>query len=120
MPVVVIFRRHYVHYHGENIFSLLRSNWNVPNIHSQSIFAISSIVDNSLLISSFLRYVDEFEQDEQVYDNVIAVLSQCQSEQLPTRKNICQLVCSVAMSELVCRHTHALQAIHKGAVAHGK
>ena len=42
MPVV-IFRRHYVHYHRKNIFSLLCSNWNVPNIHSQSIFAISSI-----------------------------------------------------------------------------
>ena len=60
MPVVVIFRRHYVHYHGENIFSLLGSNWNVPNIHSQSIFAIvllTSSVDDSLLISSFLMLI---------------------------------------------------------------
>ena len=46
--------------------------------------------------------------DEEGYDNVIAILSRCQSAQL---KNICQLVCSVAMSELVCWSTHALQAI---------
>ena len=55
--------------------------------------------------------------DEEVYDNVVAVLSRCQSAQFPTRKNICQLVCSVVMSELVCRPTHVLQAIHKGLLA---
>ena len=97
----------------------------------QSVLLTSS-VDDSLLMSSFLRYVDEFEQDalksvmngdinagidEEVYDNVVAILSRCQSTQLPTRKNICQLVCSVAMSELVCRPAHALQAIHKGLLA---
>ena len=95
----------------------------------QSVLLTSSVND-SLLISSILRYVDEFEQDalnksvmngdinadidEEVYNNVVAILSRCLSAQLPTRKNICQLVCSVAMSELVCRPTHALQAIHKG------
>ena len=42
--------------------------------------------------------------DEVVYDSVVAILSRCQSAQLPTRKNICQLVCSVVMSELVTRH----------------
>ena len=57
MPVVVIFRRHYIHYHGENIFSLLGSNWNVPSIHSQSIVLFTSSVDDSLLISSFLMLI---------------------------------------------------------------
>ena len=88
-------------------------------------------MNDTVLTSSFLRYVDEFEKDalksimnkdsgpvdEEVYDNVIAVLSRCQSARLPTRENIHQLVCSVAMSELVCKPTHALQAIHKGLVA---
>ena len=76
---------------------------------------MTSSVDESLLISSFLRYVDEFEQDaliksvmngdinadidEEVYDNVVAILSLCQSAQWPTRKNICQLVCSAASHE---------------------
>ena len=84
----------------------------------QSVLLTSS-VDDSLLISSFLRYVDEFEQDalrsvmngdinadidEVVYDSVVAILSRCQSAQLPTRKKICQLACSVVMSELVTRH----------------
>jgi hypothetical protein len=93
---------------------------------------LSGSVDSALLTSSFLRYVDEFEQDalksimngdcdadidEDVHENVIAVLSRCQSTQLPTRKNIHQVVYNVAMSELVCRPTHALQAIHKGLMA---
>lgn len=93
---------------------------------------LATPVDDELLKSSFFRYIDEFERDsllsimsgdsdaaidEEVFDNVVAILSRCQSSQLPTRKNINQLVCSVAMSELVCRPTHALQAIHKGLMA---
>ena len=74
--------------------------------------ALLSSVEDSLLISSFLRYVDEFEQDalksvmngdinanidEEVYNNVVAILSRCQSVQFPTRKNICQLVALYAV-----------------------
>ncbi len=45
---------------------------------------------------------------------LLLYFSRCQSSKLPTTSNIHQLICSVAMSELVCRPTHALQAIYKG------
>ena len=94
----------------------------------QSVLLPNSVNDD-LLTASFLRYVDDFEQDallsimkatdndaidDEAFETVVAILSRCQSSHLPTRKNIHRLVSNVAMSELVCRPTHALQAIHKG------
>lgn len=97
----------------------------------QSVMLSDCPVGDEQLVSSFLRYVDDFERDailsimnekgekidEEVFDNVVSVLSRCQSSKLPTRDNIRQLISSAARSELLCRPMHALQAIHNGLVA---
>ena len=86
---------------------------------------LTSSVDNSLLISSFLRYVDEFEQDalksvmngdinadidEDVYDNVVAILRRCQSAQLPTREHLS--ACMQCSHELACMYAYTCTSSH--------
>lgn len=102
----------------------------ISRVSLQSVL-LNCPIGDELLTASFLRYVEEFEKDallsimnhdnatidEDVFDTVVALLSRCQASQLPTRDNIRQLICSVATSELVCRPTHALQAIYRGLIA---
>ena len=84
--------------------------------------------DDKLLMSSFLNYIDDFEKDsltnvmngngtEEDDENALGVFSRCQSNTLPTKENIHGMIINAAKSELVCRPTHALQAMHKGMVS---
>ena len=98
----------------------------ISNAYLQSVLIDKSVSDETL-ITSFFRYVDTFEKeaiqsvmngenepDEESLDIALGVFSRCQSNSLPTKKNIHDMVVNTARSELICRPTHALQAIQNG------
>ena len=88
-------------------------------------------IGDGILISSFLRYIDDFEKeaietimkenaesniDDECLEIVLGVFNRCQSNCLPTRQNIRAMMIDAARSELVCRPAHALQALYKGMI----
>lgn len=79
-------------------------------------------------MSSFLNYIDDFEKEslknmmngngtEEDDENAMGVFSRCQSNTLPTKQNVRSMIINAAKSELVCRPTHALQAIRDGMIS---
>lgn len=101
----------------------------ISNASMQSVLVKGPIKDE-LLISSFFGYVETFEKeaiqsimnvgdaepDEDNLDTALNVFSRCQANSLPTKDNIHQMVVNAARSELICRPTHALQAICNGMI----
>lgn len=89
----------------------------------------SEPVPEQVLMTSFMKYVDDFEREplqklldgkelnEEEHDIVVCVLSRCQCFQIPNITNIRDIVISMSLSELVCRPAHALQAFARGMTA---
>ena len=99
----ILHRRYNVYNDGENHFSQFCPRRSLSYIYFEQSELVKGPIGDGILISSFLRYIDDFEKEaietimnenaesninDECLEILLGVFSHCQSNCVPTRQNI--------------------------------